>query len=181
MSATVLVLPGYGDSGPAHWQTLWERRHGYARVVQDDWERPELAAWKRRLSEALDRVAGPVVLVAHSLGCALVAHVASERLADRVAGALLVAPPDVDELQHLLPEVASFAPMPMRRLPFPSIVVASRNDPYAEPARVRAFAEAWDARLVDVGEAGHVNAESNLGDWCEGHCLLEELLRVTSR
>jgi predicted alpha/beta hydrolase family esterase len=181
MSATVLVLPGYGDSGPGHWQTMWERRHGYTRVVQDDWERPELDAWKRRLSRACDRVGGSVVLVAHSLGCVLVAHVAADRCAERISGALLVAPPDVEEIRHLLPEVASFAPMPMRRLPFPSIVVASRNDPYAEPARVREFAEAWGARLVDVGEAGHINADSNLGDWCEGHRLLEELLRAGAR
>lgn len=180
MSTTVLVLPGYADSGPGHWQTLWERRHGYTRVVQDDWERPELGAWKRRLGEAIGRVPDRVVLVAHSLGCALVAHAANDDLAARVAAVLLVAPPDVDELQHLMPEIATFAPMPMRRLPFPAVVVASANDPYAEPVRVRAFADAWGARLVDVGEAGHVNAESGLGDWCEGHRLLEELLRVTT-
>jgi predicted alpha/beta hydrolase family esterase len=179
MPATVLVLPGYGDSGPGHWQTRWEARYGYARVVQDDWERPELPAWKRRLGEALDGVPAPVVLVAHSLGCALVAHMAEGELAGRVAGALLVAPPDVDELQHLMPEIASFAPMPLRRLSFPSIVVASANDPYAELARARAFADAWGARLVELGEAGHVNAESGLGDWCHGHRLLEELLRAT--
>jgi predicted alpha/beta hydrolase family esterase len=180
MSPTVLVLPGYADSGPGHWQTLWERRHGYVRVVQDDWERPELAAWKQRLGEALDRTSGPVVLVAHSLGCALVAHTAIDGLAGRVAGALLVAPPDVDEVQHLLPEIASFAPMPMRRLGFPAIVVTSATDPYVEPVRARAFAEAWGARLVDLGDAGHVNAESGHGDWCAGHRLLEELLRGTT-
>jgi predicted alpha/beta hydrolase family esterase len=178
MGATVLVLPGYGDSGPEHWQTLWERRHGYARVVQDDWERPDLAAWKRRLAQALDGACGPVVLVAHSLGCALVAHAAADGMAERIAGALHVAPPDVDEILHVLPEVESFAPMPMRPLPFPAILVASGNDPYAELPRAKAFAAAWGARLVDVGEAGHVNAESNLGEWPEGHDLLEELLRA---
>jgi len=179
MAATVLVLPGYGDSGPAHWQTLWERRHGYGRVVQDDWERPDVGAWMRRLCAALAATEGPVVLVAHSLGCALVAHAARDA-ACAVAGALLVAPPDVEEIRHLLPEIESFAPMPMRRLPFPSIVVASSDDPYAEPARVRAFAAAWGARLVDVGACGHVNAESGLDDWPKGHALLRELLGATS-
>ena len=110
MAATILILPGYGDSGPGHWQTLWERDNGWARVVQDDWENPDLAAWTRRLDEALDRTDGPVVLVAHSLGCALVAH-AAEALGSRIAGAFLVAPPDVDEVRHLLPEIETFARM----------------------------------------------------------------------
>ena len=79
MSVTVLILPGYGDSGPDHWQTLWERRHGYARVVQDDWERPDVDAWKERLGEAIAASPGRVVLVAHSLGCALVAHAARSK------------------------------------------------------------------------------------------------------
>src|SRR5258706_5404284 len=142
MAATVLVLPGYGNSGPEHWQTSWERRHGYVRVVQDDWERPELAAWKRRLADAVARACDPVVLVAHSLGCALVAHVAGDVLAARITGALLVAPPDVDEIRHLLPEIESFAPLPLVPLPFPAIVVTSTNDPYVEAERARAFAAA---------------------------------------
>ena len=181
MSATILILPGYGDSGPGHWQTLWERRHGYARVVQDDWERPALDAWKQRLDEAMARASGAVVLVAHSLGCALVAHCATEACAARIAAALLVAPPDVDEVCHLLPEIESFAPMPLRRLPFPAVVVGSTNDPYAEPARVRAFAAAWGARLVELDGAGHVNVESGHGEWPEGHRLLAELLEAIRR
>jgi hypothetical protein len=181
MAATVLVLPGYGDSGPEHWQTRWERRHGYIRVAQDDWERPELSAWMRRLDDAVARAPRPVILVAHSLGCALIAHAGPGCLAGRVAGALLVAPPDVDEILYLLPEIASFAPMPTSPLPFPSIVVASATDPYAEPARVRAFARGWGARLVEVGDAGHINAESNLADWERGHALLVDLLEVVAR
>jgi len=175
MSATILILPGYGDSGPGHWQTLWEEAHGWTRVVQDDWERPELSAWAGRLDEALASANGPVVLVAHSLGCALVAH-AADALRERVAGALLVAPPDVDEVCHLLPEIESFAPMPLRRLPFPAVVVASTNDPYAEPARARGFADAWGAQYVELDGAGHVNVDSGHGRWPEGERLLAELL-----
>jgi predicted alpha/beta hydrolase family esterase len=179
MAPTILVLPGYGDSGPEHWQTLWERRYGYTRVVQDDWERPDLATWVGHLEEAVARTTGPVLLVAHSLGCALVAHWATGAVASphaaRVRGALLVAPPDVDEIRHLLPEVESFAPMPVERLPFPAVVVMSETDAYAEPVRARGFAQAWGARLVELGDAGHINAESNLGEWPEGHRLLAEL------
>jgi uncharacterized protein len=179
MRASVLVLPGYAGSGPEHWQTRWERRYGYARVEQDDWERPDLAAWKRRLGEAIERTTGPVALVAHSLGCVLVAHCAGDAFAGRIGAALLVAPPDVDEIRHLMPEVDGFAPVPLARLPFPSVVVASTDDPYAEPARARAFAASWGARLVELQAAGHINADSNLGDWPRGHRLLEDLLRVT--
>ena len=120
------------------------------------------------------------MLVAHSLGCALVAH-AADALRERVAGALLVAPPDVDEVCHLLPEIESFAPMPLRRLPFPAVVVASTNDPYAEPARARGFADAWGARYVELDGAGHVNVDSGHGDWPEGQRLLAELLDVIRR
>lgn len=174
--ASVLVLPGYGDSEPEHWQTLWERRHGYVRVPQDDWLAPECAAWVRRLEDAVRGTASPAVLVAHSLACALVAHWAAAGSTARVAGALLVAPPDVDEVRHYLPEVESFAPVPLAPLPFRAIVVASTTDPYVEPARARAFAAAWGARFVDAGDAGHLNAESGFGEWPAGHRLLAELL-----
>jgi predicted alpha/beta hydrolase family esterase len=175
-SVSVLILPGYADSGPGHWQTLWERRHGYLRVVQDDWLAPERAAWVRTLEHAVRRAQAPVVLVAHSLGGILVAHWAQQGTVERVRGALLVAPPDVDEAQFMLPEVASFAPIPLAPLPFQAIVVASTTDPYVDPARARQMAAAWQARLVDIGDAGHVNAESALGDWPAGHRLLEDLL-----
>ena len=178
---TVLVLPGYGDSGPDHWQTLWQGRYGYARVVQDDWERPRLDDWMRRLGERLAAIDAPAVVVAHSLGCILAAHAAASPLAGRIAAALLVAPADVDEIRHLLPEVESFAPVPTARLPFPSVVVSSTDDPYVEPARARLFADAWGARLVELDGAGHVNAESRLGAWDAGHRLLEELLAGAAR
>jgi hypothetical protein len=176
---SVLVLPGYADSGPEHWQTLWERRHGYVRVEQADWLEPECAAWTSTLEQAVRDAPAPVVLVAHSLGCILVAHWARQGAVERVRGALLVAPPDVDEAQHMLPEVASFAPVPLEPLPFRTIVVASTTDPYVDAARAREMAGAWRARLVEVGDAGHLNAESNLGDWPAGHRLLTELLATS--
>jgi predicted alpha/beta hydrolase family esterase len=175
-AVTVLVLPGYADSGPDHWQSRWERRHGYVRVQQRDWVSPERDEWVRSLERAIAAAAGPVVLVAHSLGCALVAHWAAACATERVTGGLLVAPPDVDEVRHLLPEIESFAPMPMRLLPFRTVVVTSATDPYIEPPRARAFATAWGARLVEIAGGGHLNAESNLGDWPDGHRLLAELL-----
>jgi len=171
----VLVLPGYGDSGPQHWQSLWEAADATCRrVVQRDWYAPTLAEWCEALDRAVAACEHPPILVAHSLGCTLVAH--WTRQARRpVAGALLVAPADVDMLALVLDTVASFAPVPLDRLPFPSIVVASSDDPYVSPERAGTFARAWGSRFVLIEGAGHLNTDSGHGDWPEGHRLLEEL------
>jgi hypothetical protein len=177
--ARVLVLPGYADSGPDHWQTLWEGQFGYVRVVQQDYLAPDRGPWVATLERAVRASPDRAVLVAHSLGCILVAHWAETGTVDAVQGALLVAPPDVDEAREFVPELASFAPVPRRRLPFPSMLVASTDDPYCDPARARELAEGWGARLVDAGAAGHLNAESGLGAWPAGHALLAELLATS--
>lgn len=175
-SPRVLVIPGWGDSGPDHWQTLWQQRHGFVRVKQDDWEHPERDTWVRSLDAAIRESEAPTMLVAHSLGCALVAQWATSRPAGHVKGALLVAPADVDSEMHTPDEVRSFAPMPMSALPFPTIVVASRTDPYVRFVRAEAMAKAWGARLVDAGREGHLNPDAGFGEWPAGFTLLEELL-----
>ena len=173
----VLVLPGYGDSGPHHWQTLWEAADpSLRRVRQRDWLEPRLDEWLAALHDAVAACAAPPVLVAHSLGCVLVAHWVA-RGAGRARGALLVAPADVDALVHVVDSVQTFTPLPLARLPFASIVVASDDDIYVTPARAAQFASAWGSRLVTVPRAGHLNAESGFGPWPEGRGLLEELRR----
>ncbi len=180
MSATpVLVLPGYADSGPDHWQSHWERADpACRRVVQDDWLLPRLDAWLATLDRHVRACATPPVLAAHSLGCALVAHWAA-RASAPVRGALLVAPADVDS-PSTPEEVRSFSPIPLVRLPFPSIVVTSLDDPLVAPARATAFARAWESRLVTLPHAGHINAEAGFGPWPEGRALLAELAGTPS-
>jgi predicted alpha/beta hydrolase family esterase len=173
---TVLVLPGLGGSGAEHWQTIWERLYGYERVSQQDWNRPELEAWRGALELAVDRARGAVLLVAHSLACTLVAHFAARPAANRVRGALMVAPADVDSPAHAPPETRSFSPIPLISLPFPAIVVASRDDPYAAFERTKYLATRWGAELVDAGHCGHINADSQLGTWAAGHDLLLRLI-----
>jgi predicted alpha/beta hydrolase family esterase len=171
---SALVLPGLYDSGPGHWQSQWEALHlGFVRVVQEDWIAPRIGDWVETLDRAIARTTDAPVLVAHSAACALVAHWAA-RTERRVKGALLVAPAD--------PEAASFpagpsgfAPLPIARLAFPSIVVASRDDPYVSIARARRFAQSWGSRFVDAGEAGHLNSDSGLRAWPSGFALLREL------
>lgn len=171
----VLILPGYADSGPDHWQSHWERADpACRRVVQDDWLQPRLGDWLATLDRHVRASGSPPVLAAHSLGCALVAHWAA-RASAPAKGALLVAPSDVDSPAHTPDEVRSFSPMPLVRLPFPSIVVASADDPFVDPPRAAAFARAWGSRLVALPAAGHINADAGFGPWPEGRHLLAEL------
>lgn len=187
MNASVLMIPGLYNSGPEHWQSRWERARGDClRVEQRDWQTPVCADWVDALDTAVAAMRGPPVLVAHSLGCCTVAHWAatSERARSSggayARGALLVAPSDVEAASYP-PGTVGFSPMPMQRLPFPAIVVASDDDEYVSPARAAAFAHAWGARLVRVGRAGHINSASGLGSWLDGQRLLEELLAPRSR
>jgi predicted alpha/beta hydrolase family esterase len=175
VNASVLIIPGLYDSGPEHWQSGWERTRGDClRVQQRDWQTPDRSDWVAALDAAVAQFRSPPVLVAHSLGCCTVAHWA-RTTKRRARGALLVAPSDV-EAPSYPPGTVGFAPMPLEPLPFPTIVVASSDDEYVSPARAAAFAQAWGARLVEIGRAGHINSASGLGAWLDGQRLLEELL-----
>jgi predicted alpha/beta hydrolase family esterase len=177
---TCLIIPGLHDSGPDHWQTRWLAcREDCVRVELGRWSEPSRTLWMSRLDRAIARASTPVVLVAHSLGCQAVVSWASEASAPRlekVRGALLVAPPDVDGADT--PAVlASFAPTPERALPFRSILAASRDDHYATFQRSRWMAARWGCEFADFGRQGHLNAESRLGDWIDGQQLLRALIR----
>ncbi len=174
---TMLILPGLGDSGLSHWQTLWQlSTPGARRVEQLDWDHPVLPEWIDRLQDAVVEAPSPVVLVAHSLACVLVTHWARSGAAGRVAAAMLVAPADVESEARTPPHSWGFAPIPRDPLPFPTLVVASSDDSYVEIERAREFASSWRARLVEIGRAGHINGNSGLGAWPEGRRLLNEML-----
>ena len=176
----VLTLPGWQSSGPDHWQSRWERAHGYVRVEEHDWQRPLRGDWISRLEEVLLSCDEPAVLVAHSLGCVQVAAWASHsRHTQRVRAALLVAPPDT-EREALRPLLPSWAPIPLQPLPFKTLVLASSDDPYCTPERTRQFAAAWGAALIETGAHGHLNAESGLGDWPQAHEHLLALIHATA-
>ena len=174
----ILLLPGWQNSGPDHWQSRWERLHGDERVEQHDWDWPRRGDWMARLDEVLLDSDAPTLLAAHSLGCQLVAawgqH--SQHTA-RVAGALLVAPPDT-EREDMPPQLHNWRPIRRPRLPFPSIVVISSDDPYGAAERSTQMAADWGSKVVVAGPRGHLNAESGLGDWPEGRALLESLAKA---
>ncbi|WP_285413790.1 alpha/beta fold hydrolase [Variovorax sp. efr-133-TYG-130] len=171
----ILLLPGWQNSGPGHWQTRWESVCGDHRVEQHEWMRPLRGDWSIRLEEEVLASPGPVVLAAHSLGCILVAAWASHsRNTHKVRGALLVAPGDL-ERDDLRQQIPGWAPIVRQPLPFPAVLIAANDDPYCEAARSRQLASDWGARFVDAGARGHLNAESGLGDWPEGRDLLNEI------
>ncbi len=179
----LLTIPGIDNSGPDHWQTIWEReRDDCRRVDLGEWSRPRPAAWAERLNHAITATSRPIILVAHSLGCHAVGwwNAFEPALAARVKGALLVAPPDVEDTP-IDPRLRVFGPIARKRLPFPSTLVASRNDPYASFGHARRMARIWGSRLVDAGPLGHINAQSGLHDWPYGLFLMQRLLQALVR
>lgn len=174
MPSTVLTFPGLGNSGPDHWQSLWEQANpGFVRIPQRDWDKPICDEWASVLESTVRRIGPSVVVVAHSLACLAVAHWAA-RPHSPIKAALLVAVPDPDGPRFPV-EAVGFSPLPQQRFPFPSMVVASTDDPYGSLAHAAACASAWGSRLVDIGAAGHINAGSGLGRWPEGRELLRQL------
>ena len=168
----VLLLPGWYNSGPGHWQTLWEAQFGDLRVEQHDWVQPLRGDWITRLEEVVQEQDGPVWLAAHSLGCHLVAAWAAvSRSTGKVQGALLVAPPDTAQADYP-PQLHRWAVPVLEPLPFAATLVASTDDPYCRLQAAEKYAQHWGAAFHNIGPRGHINAESGLGDWPQGRALL---------
>jgi uncharacterized protein len=167
-STRVLLLPGWLDSGPGHWQSRWQCQHGFLRVQQHDWVWPRRGDWMACLEEALLADERPALLAAHSLGCHLVAAwAAHSQHLDRVLAALLVAPPDLDRA-NLPPQLTPWRPVVRQPLPMPALLVYSDDDPFSTPQASMELAADWTVPAWALGERGHINAESGLGDWPEG-------------
>lgn len=170
---TVIIVPGWRNSGPGHWQSLWAERLPRAVRVHmddDDWERPKRAAWVQAITRVVLTQAEPVVVAAHSLGCIATTHLPSE-VARRIAGALLVAPADPERRSVL----SDFAPVPHQPLPYRSMVVASTTDPFCPVRTASAYARSWGSELVRLQNAGHIHVESGHGEWPLGLALLQSL------
>lgn len=172
--STILLVPGYENAKPGHWQRLWEDAMPGARCVEmPSWDHPVRGEWVTALDEAIAASEEAPLLVGHSLGSLTIVLWAQDH--DRpVRGALLAAPADVERpggLELLRP----FGPIPRRRLPYPSVVAASSDDPFMGLERARALAVDWGARFVDLGPCGHLNRTSGHGPWPRGEALLAEL------
>jgi predicted alpha/beta hydrolase family esterase len=168
--STTLIVPGLKSSGSSHWQT-WIEDHqpGTVRVIQSDWNDAHLPDWSQRVRRDISRNPGRLFIVAHSFGVLASVQAAHDR-ADRIAGALLVAPADPEKF-------GVEDNIPRTQLPFPSVVVASTTDPWMSLERSASWADVWGADFVNLGDAGHINSESGFGPWPEGLMLLDRLKR----
>ena len=179
MTHTLLILPGLGDSSPGHWQNNWlDHFPNSKKVIQKNWNQPEVEDWIINLNMAIEPIKGPIILIAHSLSVVVVAHWSLQHYTSQIVGALLVAPADVDSKEHTPAETWNFAPIPLNKLPFPSILVTSANDPYIHTDKAQLLAEKWQSIFYNVGNKGHLNAISNLGLWEEGQEIVASLLKL---
>jgi predicted alpha/beta hydrolase family esterase len=182
----ILTVAGADGSAPDHWLSLWQTALPDCRHVElGSGTEPRRDSWVAELDRAIDAVQGPVVLVAHGLGCLAVAWWAKLRwrhaVRRKLLGAMLVAPPcgrgeDTAAGGGADPARHDFAPLPRATLPFPSLLVASRDDPFAGFDAAEALALTWGSQFVDAGAAGHLDAQSGLGIWEEGVSLCESLI-----
>jgi predicted alpha/beta hydrolase family esterase len=173
-TSNVFIVPGLGNSGLLHWQSIWEEKFSFNRIVQHDWDTPECEEWVSVIISAIIPYdPSTVLLVGHSLACSTIAYWA-QKYQIEIKGALLVGPSDTEAATY--PDCTTgFQPIPLLKLPFPSIVVASENDYFVSFERSRQFGSAWGSELVNIGQAGHINVATGFGEWEEGVKLLSKL------
>jgi len=181
MNRPVLIVPGLNGSGAGHWQRHWLADHDDAVLVeQAEWSNPQAGRWLHRLEQAV--IANPgAILVAHSLGSILAARLANSSVTPLVGGALLVAPADIERTSALHARSYEFGTLPTAPLPFPALVVASRNDIYMSLDKARVLAASWQCPLVDIGHAGHINVASGFGRWASGYALAAQVAARAER
>jgi len=172
----VLILPGWLDSEPDHWQSLWQSRFGWKRVQQNDWNEPKKADWVKNIAREIKKQKKAPVVITHSLGGIALAQAVKQNPSLPVRGAFIVAPADLDR-PDMPKEIVDFRPVPLENLPFPSIVAASHNDPFVDIKRAKQFAKHWGSELIDVGPQGHINVLAGMGEWPEGLEILTDFLK----
>lgn len=185
----ILIVPGWGNSDDDHWQSRWARNMRTARrVEQDDWLHPDRERWVARIVAAVEAATQPAMLVGHSLGVAAILHAAPLVKRERVAGAFLISPSDLDAMdqwprddgQDWRAIAGSFAPMPAAQLPFPAKVIASSTDAFVSIERAQALGAAWGADVSILANAGHINTTSGHGPWPEGLLSFGAFLKTLS-
>jgi uncharacterized protein len=170
------IVPGLGNSGPEHWQTYFENSgNNFHRIQQKEWDAPVCNDWITKIDKSIEGYdPETVILIGHSLGCTAIAHWAVN-YHNIVKGALLVAPSDIENPVYTFP-AKGFSPIPLTKICFKTIVVASSNDPWVSPERSRYFADCWGSEYINIGNAGHINAATGYYKWLQGLEILKRLV-----
>ncbi len=173
----LLIIPGLGDSGEKHWQSFWLQKFpNSTKVIQDNWNKPQLDEWLARLDENIQQINEPTILIAHSLAVSLVMHWVSKNNNPNIIGALLVAPADVNSPAHTPDFLRHFSPIPIQPVPFPTVVIGTENDTYISLERAKELAAYWGSDFINIGLKGHINSDSDLEYWEEGQLFLQQLI-----
>lgn len=175
MKPSVLIVPGWTNSSPGHWQSIWQIANpSWIRVEQSNWDYPQPEDWLTTLDRYICACDSPPVLVGHSLGCITIVKWAIANSVN-VAGAFLVAPADIEAVNAPI-EIKGFAPIPPEKIRFPTHIVASDNDEFLSSQRALEFAENWGSNLTIIPNAGHIYTASGYGEWLEGRMLLRKFM-----
>lgn len=175
MYSTVFVA-GYENSINGHWQELWyQKTENSYWVEQEDWNNPNCEKWVEALNNVIQSIDGAILLITHSLGGSTVVEWSKKYKADNILGAFLVAIPDVQD-KDLPDTISGYHSPPLEKLPFPSLALASTNDPYSDIERTKYYTDKWGCDLIIIGDKGHINNDSNIGEWPEGKALLEKFI-----
>ncbi|RXK61889.1 alpha/beta hydrolase [Lacibacter luteus] len=168
------IVPGLGNSGADHWQTYFEQTlNNCKRIEQKEWDAPDCTDWINTIDAAINGYnSDEVVLIGHSLGCTAIAHWFA-KYGRTIKAALLVAPSDIESPVYTFP-ATGFTPIPLNKFSFKTIVVASENDEWVLLQRAMFFAANWGSELVNIGNAGHINAVAGYGKWDDGIALVNK-------
>ncbi|MBK5013397.1 MULTISPECIES: alpha/beta hydrolase [Pantoea] len=177
MTTTYLIVPGYTNSGPDHWQSFMERKYSNVmRVQQDDWNTP-CSLWVNRLNQVIVGTQGDIVLLGHSCGAVAVAQWAATHSCNRVKSLILVAPADVDAETAIVP-IRQQRPLPAGTLGYNALLIHSDNDEHLSEARAHALAAEWRCKTHLFSGAGHIHTAAGYGEWPEGERLFENFTGI---
>ena len=172
---TTIFVAGYGNSINGHWQETWHKAlPGSYWVEQNDWATPKRDDWVNALNTLIASIEGPILLITHSLGGSTLVEWNKKHHAN-ILGAFIVAVPDVQN--PALPDaISGYHDLSLEKLPFPSLVISSSDDPYCTLSRSEYFAKHWGSKFINAGKLGHINTASNINDWPKGKIELDKFI-----
>ncbi|WP_328998445.1 alpha/beta hydrolase [Kribbella sp. NBC_00709] len=192
---TFIIIPGLDGSDAHHWQSRWEHEWlaPAVRIEPSSWSAPDLTDWSAAITRAVNSTTGDITFITHSLGCHALTHwlahsptlspvasPAESPAAARIRGAFLVGPPDPEAPTFPVDRLPTFASLPAVALTIPSVLIASTNDPYCTIEAATHLAKTWATPLIPLDNLGHINSDSNLGQWPQGQHLLTAFLAGTT-